>query len=391
MKLAVRNYSLFSDDTKLNVLRAIYDGYDVSNGAEKGLFKNTWEIFNSTVDDVFGEVKYGDANFDFVNTLKENNALFSVYKTHRQQNDIAQQLIGEDGKKRSFEDFTKTGGAVFDKYNGPWLETEKNTATIRARNASDFRRFEKDTDLFPNLKWLPSTSAEPRAAHVVLYAMIRPASDPVWKKHYPGNLWECKCGLTNTDEPATGIPKTNYKPDAGLGDNPAFTGSLFSASHPYVVTGYKEPKKLRNIITEAAATYTRDLSRKEVRRRMKEEFQGDIKRYKINNGPVENLSVSYQDVKNITGKPYQNNYQKNICAEYLPEVMRNAEYIGTSPDIKGEMAKGHAGVLRWHYYAFELDGKKSFITIKDTVKDGFHIHSIQDAEHFKPEKIQEKP
>ena len=54
-----------------------------------------------------------------------------------------------------------------------------------------------------------------------------------------GDLWNCKCGITNTDKKATtDVPEIDYTPEAGIDENPAKTGSIFSDTHPYIAEPY---------------------------------------------------------------------------------------------------------------------------------------------------------
>ena len=153
---------------------------DLKKGIELNLFNITYKKLNQSIDEVFINVKFGDPDFDFVHELKKNNAVFSVFKTHRQQNDLAKQLINDKGNLKNFNDFKTDTEKIIGKYNTDWLKTEYNTAVLRARQASNFRKFERDKDIYPNLKWLPSTSVEPRQEHVAFYNKIWAIDDNFW-------------------------------------------------------------------------------------------------------------------------------------------------------------------------------------------------------------------
>ena len=115
-----------------------------------------------------------------------------------------------------------------------WLRTEYDTAVRCARFATDFRGYQAQKNLYPNLKWLPSVSVHPREAHKEFYNKVWSIDDPFWLTNYPGNLWNCKCRVTNTDEPPTSGKSVKVKPTPGLDGNPALTGSIFSKTHPYI-------------------------------------------------------------------------------------------------------------------------------------------------------------
>ncbi|MBN1340732.1 MAG: hypothetical protein JXA03_15490 [Bacteroidales bacterium] len=217
----------------------IYEGIvDVKKQIEPNLFKNTLDALNISVDKGFGSVEFGSPDFDFVNELKYNNAVFSAFKVHREQNDIALRLLDKDGNLKSFSQFRKDAEFIDATYRR-WLDTEYNTAILRARAAANFRKFVRDSDLYPNLKWLESTSADKREGHVKFYGLVKPIGDPFWEKHYPGNLWNCKCGITNTDEKADkNTPQADYEPAPGLEKNPALTGALFTKNNAYEKNTY---------------------------------------------------------------------------------------------------------------------------------------------------------
>lgn len=222
-------------------LRNLYhEMVDVTADIEPNLFKATLDIFNKAVDEGFGRVEFGNPDFDFVNDLKYSNAVFSAFKTHRQQNDMAKLLTDDEGNLKSFSQFKKDTQHLIGAYNQNWLATEYNTAVLRASSAAQFKKFERDADLYPNLKWLQSTSVDKREGHVKFYGIVKAITDPFWKEHYPGNLWNCKCDITNTDEPADRkTPKADYDPAPGLDENPAYSHSLFSKSNPYQKNAYK--------------------------------------------------------------------------------------------------------------------------------------------------------
>ncbi len=248
------------------------------------MFRHTWRYLNEAVDEGFGlDEGFGDPDYEFIRELKTNNAVFAAFKTHRQQNDLAALLIDDEGKPRSYHDFRKASEPVIGMYNVGWLMTEYTTAIRAARTASRFRRYMQDADLFPNVRWLPSRAVDPREVHRKYYNTVRALTDPWWKTHYPGCLWNCQCDMENTADPITHIGdrpvipgETSTKEEGpatvpGLDRNPAFTGSIFTDNHPYVQKAYpgageaveqfigkelskEEIKQSRSIVREWAKT-----------------------------------------------------------------------------------------------------------------------------------------
>lgn len=125
--------------------------------------------------------------------------------------------------------------SVTSHHNKVWLRTEYDQAIRRAEQAWDWKQFEAESDVLPNLRWVPSTAAHPNADHMAFWNTVLPINDPFWNRHKPGDRWGCQCSLEATDEPVTGTPGGTPQddPSPGLQGNPAKTGKLFSEDHPY--------------------------------------------------------------------------------------------------------------------------------------------------------------
>jgi uncharacterized protein with gpF-like domain len=52
----------------------------------------------------------------------------------------------------------------------------------------------------PYLRYIRSSSAEPREEHLQWANLILPWDHPFWQSHYPPNGWECKCGVVSLSE-----------------------------------------------------------------------------------------------------------------------------------------------------------------------------------------------
>lgn len=110
------------------------------------------------------------------------------------------------------------------------------------------RHFETEKDVYPNLRWMPTTSAEPDPVHMKFWSsrLTLPVDDPFWDHHHPGERWGCKCTCEQTDEPVNDLGVHDDIPDTaskGLHGNPGQTGQLFSEDHPYYTDSYNGAKK----------------------------------------------------------------------------------------------------------------------------------------------------
>lgn len=81
-----------------------------------------------------------------------------------------------------------------------WLQTEYNTAIARAHFAADWQEFERNKDVMPNLRWMPTTSPNPETTHRRFWEkkLTLPVDHPSWVSNHPGNRWNCSCMLQAT-------------------------------------------------------------------------------------------------------------------------------------------------------------------------------------------------
>ena len=225
--------------------RFMSDDFNYRKDIDPDLYGHTFETLDKGLRDTFGTPAWGTPDRDFLEYASKNVAIFSGFKTLQQQKELHNLLFDKDGNMKTFHQFAKDSAKVLDKYNQNWLRTEYNTLVARARFASDWKKFEKNKDLYPNLKWLPSSSIDKREGHKLFYNKVWPIDDPFWDTNYPGNLWNCKCGIKSTSEGAAPAKKHNHnKPSPGLNENPGKTGKMFTDGHPYIKNSTKQDKKV---------------------------------------------------------------------------------------------------------------------------------------------------
>lgn len=234
---------LIDAGTIAEVLQSIYRReFNPQADIEPHLFRAFAEKMAEAVDKGYTANAAPSPDDAFRNALRHSADVFAAFKTHRTQSDMAAQLLDSNGNLKPFEQWKNDVQPIASHQCGAWLETEYNTAVLRARQAADWQQFEAEKDVLPNLKWLPSTSPNPGADHLPFWNTILPIEHPFWNQHRPGDRWNCKCELTSTDEPTTAVPKTPHpsggagggsNPHRGLADNPGKTKSVFSQDHPY--------------------------------------------------------------------------------------------------------------------------------------------------------------
>ncbi len=237
-------------------MRRLYEKkYNPLKEIDQELFNEFWDIFNQAADQGLTsapvQIDYVDKDADFYNELQRNNGVFAAFKTHRMQNDMAAMLVGDDGKLKTFREWEQDTASIRKHHVKHWLRTEHTTAVRRARLAAEWRQFEREKDILPNIEWLQTTAVTPGKDHEPFWGVILPIDHPFWSKHRPGDRWGCKCGWRNTDADIN-PPKNNdwdtptFAPAKGLENNPGKDAMLFSKAHPYVSNSHKRAKKAVN-------------------------------------------------------------------------------------------------------------------------------------------------
>ena len=236
----------FSEEVLRRALLNIYSrDFHPATEIEINLFNEIWAKMDKAAKEGFSKSKAITPDEDFRNAILRNNAVFSAFKVHRMQNDMARLLLDSNGILKPFDKWVQEVLPIASHQVRHWLRTEYDTAVIRAHQAADWQQFLRERDILPNLKWLPSTSIHPGADHRPFWNTIRPIDDTFWNIHRPGDRWNCKCDLSSTDDPVTEIPDFTKKdnPHPGLDNNPGKDGKLFSDTHPYIANAYPGAKK----------------------------------------------------------------------------------------------------------------------------------------------------
>ncbi|WP_418989257.1 phage portal protein family protein [Alistipes sp.] len=238
---------LFDQSLLFTALERIYKGeVNPQTEIEENLFEAFRQVLDDAVDQAFPGITESDPDFEFYEQLRTNNEVFAAFKTHKMQNEIAAELLDGDGVLKSFSEWKKDIESIVDHHTEHYLRVEYDTAVIRAHQAADWRQFERERDILPRVKWIPSTSVTPRESHRIFWNRVFEMDDPILNAHRPGDEWGCKCGLSSTDEPATdnsSVAGTGPTPSPGLGGNPGKTGMIFSEDHPYYTDAGKGAAK----------------------------------------------------------------------------------------------------------------------------------------------------
>lgn len=229
----------FSPDVLSDFMRKIYDGFDTASDIEPTIWRETLRLMNeATVEGLSRADAPPTHEDDFYQTLRHSNEVFAAFKVHTMGEQMASKLTTTDGRLKPFRQWAEDVRSITSHHVGSWLQTEYNTAVLRAHAAADWRQAERDKDILPNLRWMPTTSPEPENTHRQYWQkeLTLPVDHPFWDKHHPGDRWNCKCALEQTDEPANPEVLNDMdetKPGRGLENNPGKDGHTFNDTHPY--------------------------------------------------------------------------------------------------------------------------------------------------------------
>ena len=303
---------------------------------------------------------------EFINQVRTNNAIWSAFRVHRMQNDIASQLIDEKGQLKKFDRWVEDIKGMTNHYVGPWLRTEYNTAVLRAHQAADWKHFESESDVFKNVRWMPTTSPQQDPLHRQYWEkkLTLPINHPFWEKHRPGDRWNCKCTLQQTNDPVNDEVIRDFYPvpqQPGLDNNPADDGKLFSDSHPYIAKAYAGAQ---------AAVKAKVMPKK---RQKTDEEKKDIRQRWLERG------YRIDGIKQLPAGDGQNKALTKAVADIEKSIRINKSFeTGVLFDINGNVLIDKRGKAR--SVAFSSDEIKK-------MKDGILTHNHPGGWNAKPNNI----
>lgn len=295
-----------------------------------------------------------DTYFELQVQFEANLARFAAYKAYHATNEI-KKAIGDPERQRK----------ILNKFNS-YQAAEYNTATARIRSAKQFVDFNSDptsNELYPNLKWLPSRSANKREIHQKYYNKVWAKSDPFWNNNQPGNLWNCKCDWEETDDPVTGLVEKSgtVKPHKGLEGNPATTGQIFTDNSTYFKL-INKPADIKHINT----VINNNLEQKI--KLIKEEVE-------INHPIFESkIKLTSNGIKEFLNQPHENYYIKGYSLTHIKSIVENSEFLGKLE--KKEIANNFDSFL----FQTKIKGKNSWIIVREYYSPNVcSLYSISDS------------
>ena len=349
---------------------------------------------------------------------------------------MAERLHDKDGNLRPFKEWREAVQPIASHHVGAWLKTEYDTAVLRAHQGSLWQEFERNKDILPNLRWMPTTSVSPENVHKGYWTsrLTLPVDDPFWQDNHPANRWNCKCSLEATSDKAdTGhvaeMARQDNTAQQGLENNPR-DGHLFSDKHPYFPKNcascpFKKQSKLKNWIgrlfnggdgkddcykncpyvdeaieqarnetekkptekkeetqsNEGAKTETPKSGLTDEQKAYRKALQIEAKR-KFQDREVETeiglVKITGVAIKEFINQPHEKYFEKNELVRKLPQLIEEAKYIGYSLPHKNK-----PNVIYDHFFAIDDLGDNSHLIIHERDNKDLFFYGISEDLKFR--------
>ena len=377
-------------------MRKIHGGFDARNEVEQGMWREVLRIINEgTVEGLMQAPTPPTHEEEFYRALRHSNEVFAAFKVHDMGELMAQRLLDANGKLKPFRQWAEEVQSISSHHVGSWLRTEYDTAVLRAHAAADWREFERNKDVMPNLRWVKTTSPNPEGSHRQYWekGLVLPVDDPFWNLHHPGDRWNCKCSLEQTDEPVT-MPDDlePTPPQRGLENNPGKDGHTFNDTHPYFpkdcnscfayrqsgltnrlkVLFLNREKNCYNCPYIDGCLYGSERSHvSEIKRKARKVLQGSTISHEKLEGVI---SISRRSIDEWTNQPHIHFAEKNRMILYIDRVLKESTYLGWKKDISEKPGS------KWvHLFETTIQGDKTWIIVKEYVDGNKILYSISDG------------
>lgn len=271
---------------------------------------------------------------ELATALKNDIGQFSAFKETSFRTQLHAALT-ENGEVVPWSAFKKRATELNVEYNQRWLKTEYHHTVATANSVDNWKRFEADADLYPNLRYNAVNDARTREQHRALDGIILPINHDFWKKHNVPLDWGCRCNLEQTDEePSKTVPEILVK--GVFKDNAALSGKVFGEMPYESGLSVEQAKEAKSNATKFANNKVLQSDRKEQFKTLYEAKEGAVREHKlIKKGD------DYNDIL-TTAKAFA---EKGKITELLPEinekekVLRNVVFPNLSsktsnPDLR---------------------------------------------------------
>jgi hypothetical protein len=169
---------------------------------------------------------WGDGYYtsELARSFRENLLKFSGAKSYT----LISKMIAEKANFKDKNAFLEQAKKLVSLHNGTYQNVEEKFAANSASSARAFQTYQKDADLYPNLKFRTMGDSDVRPEHAANEGVIKPVND--WTKIPPLD-YGCRCWLEQTMEKPNGKDITVY--DDKIANNAALNGEIFVEKNSY--------------------------------------------------------------------------------------------------------------------------------------------------------------
>ncbi|AUS06467.1 phage minor head protein [Pseudotamlana carrageenivorans] len=208
-----------------NYIQELFNERQVSEAMQQKLWQFYYNKLAKGIDKGYGQ-NLETFNPQLALKLKYNVAEFSAFKATSFKKELESRLT-KNGRIVPWSSFKKEAARVSGLYNVNYLQTEYHQTIATANMAGKWEDFQKNKDLYPNLRYEAVDDERTRTKHRALDGFVAPIDHPIWKTLYPPIDWGCRCDVVQTDEPVSkDLPEINIKET--FKNNAAQSGEIFS-------------------------------------------------------------------------------------------------------------------------------------------------------------------
>ena len=196
----------------------------------------------------------------------------------------------------------------------------------------------------------------------------------LWSQNTPGDRWNCKCHLRNTDKEPTDRPTSDNPCDLrhdGLEGNPAHTGEIFTDNCAYVKSCNRKKKNL-------VQRYAGDkFLRKETQQSLRE-VQGKSVSLKKQNEQIDVLfdSKTTSHLSNDVAQSSQ--FLWNEVMDRMPQILSKSKLVAHEPNTKLDKKPW---AVEYYYYEYSIQNHTLYFCIEynnivDENRQFYRLYSI---------------
>jgi SPP1 gp7 family putative phage head morphogenesis protein len=181
-----------------------------------------------------------------LHSLQRNVYQFSAAKNYHQLKALSQALVNEEGKLRTWKEFSNEAFKINEQHTKHWLQAEHNLAISSGQMGGTWTRVQSNKELMPLLEFDAILDDRTTALCKSLHGVIRPIDDPFWDQYYPPNHFGCRSDVKQMGSARiTPSEKIIYpeKIPQMFKTNLAKTGLIFPPDHPYWINIPADVKK----------------------------------------------------------------------------------------------------------------------------------------------------